>query len=161
MRMKQGDLKSLLAAVVLPEAVGSVGGLATASSVNGWYRHILKPSWNPPSWVFAPVWTTLYLMMGIASWLVWRERETNPESSSALKFYGVQLALNAAWTPLFFGWRKIGWAALEIGVMWAAILGTAVRFYRVRPLAGFLLLPYTLWVTFATVLNATIWRLNR
>ncbi len=161
MDVKVEDVKSLLAAVAIPQVAGGIGGVATASSVKTWYRTIKKPAWNPPNWVFGPVWTTLYLLMGVASWLVWRERGREDEKKTALAWYGAQLGLNTLWSLIFFGGRKIGLAGLEIGLLWTAILGTAVRFYRIRPLAGLLLVPYALWTTFAAVLNATVWRLNK
>jgi translocator protein len=161
MNVKTEDLKSLLAAVVIPQAAGGIGAVATASSVKTWYQTLKKPAWNPPSWIFGPVWTILYLMMGVASWLVWREQGRGEEKKTALAWYGTQLGLNTLWSLVFFGLRRIGLAGLEIGLLWTAILGTAVRFYRLRPLAGLLLVPYALWTTFAAILNATVWRLNK
>ncbi len=161
MELKRDDIKSLAAAVVIPQAAGGIGAVATASSVKTWYQTIKKPAWNPPAWVFGPVWTSLYLMMGLASWLVWKEPRKNGDKQAALAWYGAQLGLNTLWSLIFFGGRRIGLAALEIGLLWSAIAGAAVRFYRIRPLAGLLLVPYLLWTTFAAVLNATVWRLNR
>ncbi len=121
-----------------------------------WYASLNKPSWNPPSWVFGPVWTLLYIAMAIAAWLVWRRGGQR----RALTFYAVQLVLNAAWTPLFFGLKMPGLAFAEILLLLATIIVTARTFSRVMPLAGLLLVPYAAWVTFAAYLNFTLWRLN-
>jgi tryptophan-rich sensory protein len=123
-----------------------------------WYAALAKPAWTPPSWVFPPVWAALYLLMGIAAWLIWRTG--GARSRRPLALFAVQLALNAAWSWLFFGEHRIGAALLDIVLLWVAIRMTASGFFRVRPAAGVLLLPYLAWVTFAAALNASIWRLN-
>ncbi len=128
-------------------------------STGGWYAGLVKPSWNPPSWLFGPVWTALYAMMAVAAWRVWQEGGWQTQKR-ALGLYLLQWALNALWTPIFFGLRRPGWAFAEILVLDAAVLGTLAAFWRVKWLAGALLVPYTLWVVFATILNFTIWRLN-
>lgn len=153
--------RSLIVALLVPQAFAAVGAVATASSVTSWYRSLRKPSWNPPDWLFGPVWTVLYAMMGVASWLVWQRRREDRRAGGALTVYGAQLALNALWSVLFFGARRVGWALAELTLLWALIAATIVRFYRIRPLAAALLLPYQLWSTFAAALNAAIWRLNR
>ena len=140
-------------------AAGAVGGWATAGSVTTWYPTLHKPSWNPPPWVFAPVWTVLYLMMGTAAWLVWRKLGWS-RGAAPLGIFAVQLALNAAWSPLFFGMRSPAAALVDIVLLWAALAATIVAFRRAVPLAGALLVPYLLWVSFATALNFAIWRLN-
>ncbi len=153
---------SLLIAFLLPLLAGGVGTIATSSSLTGWYPRLKKPAWNPPAWVFGPVWTLLYLMMGGASWFVWQKRPANNLAvRNALTWYGLQLGLNSLWSFIFFGWRRIDLALIEITALWAAILATLIKFYRIRPISGWLLLPYFLWSSFATVLNATIWWLNR
>ena len=124
-----------------------------------WYAALIKPSWNPPSSVFAPVWTTLYLLMGVAAWLVWREAGF-AGARVALSLFIVQLVLNALWSYLFFGLQRPLSAFVEIIVLWCAILGTLVSFWRVHPTAGALLIPYLLWVSFASALNYQLWRLN-
>ena len=139
-------------------AAAAVGGWASANAP-GFYALLQKPSWAPPAAVFGPVWTVLYLLMAIAAWLVWREgrgRDTRP----ALSVYLVQLAMNALWTWIFFTWRQGGWALAEIITLWVMIFLTIIAFYRIRPLAGFLLLPYLTWVSFAAGLNAMLWRMN-
>jgi len=121
-----------------------------------WYASLVKPEWNPPSWIFGPVWTLLYLMMAVAAWLVWKREGWR----RALGFYAVQLVLNATWTPVFFGAREPGWALVVIIALWAAILCTLIAFLRVRKIAGILLVPYAAWVSFAAFLNFTLWQLN-
>ena len=124
-----------------------------------WYEALRKPSWNPPAWIFGPVWTALYLMMATAAWLVWR-RGGWAVQRRPLTLYLVQLALNAAWTPLFFGLKMPGLAFAEILVLLAAIAATAFVFRRASIAAALLFAPYIAWVSFATILNFTLWRLN-
>ena len=119
-----------------------------------------KPVWNPPGWLFGPVWTALYTIMAIAAWLVWR-RGGFAGQRVALSLFLLQLFFNALWSPLFFGWHQPGLAFVDIVLMWVTLLGTVIAFWKVRPLAGALLLPYLAWVTFASALNFTIWQLNR
>lgn len=124
-----------------------------------WYAAIEKPSWTPPNWVFGPVWIILYLIMPIPAWLVWRER-ARALVWPALAVYTLQLVLNALWSMFFFGWNRIGLALVDILALEALILATVILFWRIRPLAGALLLPYLAWVGFASALNFEIWRLN-
>jgi tryptophan-rich sensory protein len=147
-------------------AVGLVGWLVlcfAAAAVGArykpgaWYAGLRKPAWNPPKWLFAPVWTLLYAMMAVAAWLVWRDVGLSRE----VGLFVVQLVLNAAWTWLFFGLKRPGLAFADIVALWLAILATLVAFWSVRPLAALLLAPYLAWVTFAAALNAALWRLNR
>jgi benzodiazapine receptor len=134
---------------------------ATAAFVktDGWYAQIAKPTWNPPSWVFGPVWTALYMMMAMAAWLIWRRGGWKVQRGP-LTLYLVQLALNALWTPLFFGLHRPDLAFFEIVILAVAIYTTVIVFWNVKRSAGLLLVPYALWTTFAAVLNFTIWRLN-
>jgi benzodiazapine receptor len=141
-------------------AVGGLGSIFTTSSVRDWYPVLQKPSWNPPAWVFGPVWTMLYIMMAIAAWLVWRRRGP-VHVNSALGLFVLQLILNALWSPLFFGLRSPLAGLLDIVPLWAAIFATLLFFWKISPVAGVLLLPYWLWVSFATALNFAIWKLNR
>jgi tryptophan-rich sensory protein len=156
----------LIVSVAVPLALGGIGGAITAGAIPGWYATLAKPSWNPPSWLFGPVWTVLYVAMGVAAWRVWRAGRTplppaqGPVVRRALIAYGVQLALNASWTPVFFGLKRIDIALVIIVAMLLAIAETTRRFYRVDRRAALLLLPYLAWVAFATVLNARIWQLN-
>ncbi|HYE33445.1 MAG TPA: TspO/MBR family protein [Methylomirabilota bacterium] len=124
-----------------------------------WYASLRKPSWNPPSWVFGPVWTALYTLMAVAAWLVWRQGGFAAQRP-ALTIFVVQLALNAAWTPLFFGLHWMGVAFTEIVLLWVAIGATIVAFHPVSRAAAWLLVPYLAWVSFAAALNFTLWRLN-
>ena len=144
---------ALLGFIVLTFLAPAAGAF---SPPGAWYQSIEKPSWNPPSWIFGPVWTLLYLGMAVAAWLVWKRGG----QGHALRLYVVQLALNAAWTPIFFGAHQIVWALLEIVLLWGAVLITLVNFRRVSPAAGWLFVPYLAWVSFATFLNFTLWRLN-
>lgn len=151
----------LLVAIAFPLGAGVLGSIPTASAIPTWYRQIEKPPWNPPSWVFGPVWTALYTLMGTAVWLVWRLGPEKPEVRTALGLYSGQLILNALWTPIFFGLRAPGLALAEIVPLWGLLAATVVQFFRLKPVAGLLLLPYLMWTTFATALTAEIWRLNR
>ncbi len=138
--------------------VAAVGGLLTSFGVGDWYGSLQKPAWNPPSWLFGPVWTALYITMALAAWMVWMRHA--PSAKLALTLWAVQLALNLIWSALFFYMRQPGWAFLEIIVLLAAIAATAITFFRVSPWAAALLIPYLAWVSFASFLNYTIWRLN-
>ncbi len=139
-------------------AVAALGGWLTSFGVGGWYAALQKPAWNPPSWLFGPVWTALYITIAVAAWLVWMRHA--PLGRLALTLWAVQLALNLAWSALFFYMRQPGWAFLEIIVLLAAIVATAITFFRISPWAGALLIPYIAWVSFASALNFAIWRLN-
>jgi tryptophan-rich sensory protein len=148
-------LAGWLVACFAVAAIGSVASLEAPS----FYGRLAQPSWSPPAAVFGPVWTTLYAMMAVAAWLVWREGPS-PATRRALVLFVAQLAANALWSWLFFRWRLGGLAFAEILVLWALIAATLVAFWRVRPLAGALLVPYLAWVSFATALNFTLWRAN-
>jgi tryptophan-rich sensory protein len=158
-RGRRGDLLGLSAALFVCFATAALGGAFTAAGLGPWYDGLAKPAWRPPDAAFGPVWTALFALMAVAAWLVGRER-AHPGRRAALAWFATQLALNAAWSWLFFTLRSPGAALAEIGLLWAAILGTVVVCGRVRPAAGVLLLPYLAWVTFAAALNLAIWRLN-
>ena len=149
----------LAVSLALSLGAGLVGGLATASSVKSWYPSLAKPAWTPPDWLFGPVWTLLYLMMGLAAWLVWRQAEAG-RARRPLLLYALQLLLNTCWSLLFFGLRSPGLALLEILLLWLAIAATLWAFARVRGWAAALLAPYLAWVSFAVALNFAIWRMN-
>lgn len=156
MRITIGDAVSVGA----PLAVGGIGGVATVSSLQTWYRTLRKPAWNPPDAVFGPVWTTLYLLMGVA--LALARRAPSQEGRGRVEAaFGLQLALNLAWSFAFFSARSPAAGVAVILVLWASIVATILEFGRVRRVAALLLLPYLAWVTFATILNLEIWRLNR
>ena len=124
-----------------------------------WYQALNKPFWNPPSWLFGPVWTTLYTLMGIAAWLIWKEFGFS-DAKTALSFFLVQLVLNGLWSQIFFGMQEPGWAFAEIILLLAAIVVTTILFFRKKRAAGWLMVPYIAWVSFATVLNGAIWLMN-
>lgn len=149
----------LVGFLVLVFAAAALGSALTTSSLGPWYESLNKPSWNPPNWVFGPVWTVIYIMMAVAAWLVWR-RDGWRQSQVPLAWFAVQLALNVAWSGLFFGLRSPGLALVDIAALWIALAITATLFWRRVPAAGVLLVPYLAWSSFAAVLNATIWRLN-
>ena len=138
-------------------AAGVIGSAATFENVRSWYPTLAKPSWNPPSWVFGPVWTTLYVLMGTAAWRVWRH---GPGTGKWVGGYFAHLGLNALWSVLFFGLKRPDWALAEIVVLWAVLVWQLIGFWRIDRVAGLIWLPYVLWVSFATVLNATLVRLN-
>jgi len=140
-------------------AVSAVGGAITATSVGTWYPTLAKPAFTPPDWLFPPVWTTLFVLMGIAAWRVWRRAGWNP-ARPALGVFAVQLALNLGWSFLFFGLQWVGAALVEIVLLLAAIVWTGARFTRIDRPAALLLVPYALWVAFAAVLTAAIWLAN-
>ncbi len=147
----------LLAWVAGVEAVGAISAMVVRRGA--WYTALAKPAWTPPDWVFAPVWVALYATMAVAAWMVWRERD-RLTVRKALIWFGVQLAFNALWNPLFFGFRRLDLAMLDLSLLWVAILLTMRNFHRVRAVAGWLLVPYLAWVTFAGALTLSIWVRN-
>ena len=149
----------LVVLVGLCLAVGALGGWVTADSVKTWYTTINKPSFTPPNWVFGPVWTVLYVLMGVAAWRVWCKARPD-QLRVPLALFAVQLALNLAWSVVFFGAHRIGGAVVVIVGLEAALLATMVAFRRIDGLAALLLVPYALWVVFAAVLNIAAWQLN-
>ena len=148
-------------AVAVPLAVGGLSGFVTARSVATWYPTLTKPFFNPPAWVFGPTWTVLYIMMGVAAFLVWRQGFSTKDVRLALTLFAAQLALNGLWSILFFGLQSPGLAFAEILLLWLSIVATVWIFRRVVPAAALLMLPYLAWVSFAAVLNGSIWMLNR
>ena len=150
----------LILSVVCTVGLGLAGGLFTAPEIQGWFLHLQKPSWNPPNWLFAPVWTTLYILMGIAFFLIWKTKSVADIKQWAIIIFIAQFALNLAWSYIFFKEHQPGWAFVDIVVLWLAILCTIIGFSRVNKLATWLLVPYISWVSFAALLNYTIWQLN-
>lgn len=144
--------------LLLVFAVAGIGGAATSSSVGGWYQTLAKPSFNPPDWIFGPVWTTLYALMALAAALAWRRG--GARRRPAIIWFCIQLALNLGWSLLFFGLQMIGAALICLILLWPAIAVTLRHFWAIDRLAGLLLVPYLAWVGFAGVLNLMIWRLN-
>ena len=149
----------LFFSLLITLAVGGFSGYATASNIDIWYAKINKPSFNPPNWIFGPVWTVLYILLGIALYLIWK-LPASANRTAALAFFGIQLLLNFAWSFIFFNFHFVGWAFVEIVVMWFFILLTILQFSPLSKTAIWLMLPYLLWVSFAAVLNFAIWKLN-
>ncbi len=146
--------------LALPLAIGGLGGFLTFQSVKTWYVTLHKPTFNPPNWIFGPVWTTLYILMGIASFLVWQKRKESSMYKSAVAIYLIQLVLNLMWSYLFFYKHQIGWALAEIVLLLTMIVVNAVVYYKINKTAAWLYLPYILWVSFATYLTYSIFTLN-
>ncbi|MEM9555316.1 MAG: TspO/MBR family protein [Acidobacteriota bacterium] len=155
--MSSSTLKSLAALGGFLAVSFSAAVLASASPPGAWYETLAKPSWNPPSWVFGPVWTLLYIMIAVAAWRIWLR---GADRVSALGAWGVQMVLNALWSWLFFGLQRPDLAFAEICLLWLTIVVTLVLFWRRERLAGALLVPYLVWVSFAALLNFTLWQLN-
>ena len=147
---------TLIAWLAICFAAAATGVFVTMGQ---WFADLNKPSWNPPSWLFGPVWTLLYIAMAVAAWLVWRTGGWKLRTP-ALALFMFQWLLNALWTPLFFGLHRIDLALIDITLMWLAIAATIAAFYRISKSSAYLLIPYLAWVTFATALNFAIWRIN-
>ena len=156
--IKRNEFIKLIVCVGISELAGIIGAIFTVSAIPSWYATLHKPALNPPSWVFGPVWTTLYLLMGISLWLVWKSDSS--EKKRAMWLFAVQLALNAIWSPIFFGAHSLGNALAVIVLMWAAIVFTIISFAKISKTAAWLLVPYILWVSFAAYLNYAIWAMN-
>ncbi len=150
----------LVISILIPLLVGAISGLFTASGVKGWYVSAVKPAFNPPNWIFGPVWTILYIMMGIALYLVWKVAADKQLKKTAIILFAVQLALNFCWSFIFFKMQEPGWAFAEILLLWLMILLTIIWFGKISSTAAWLLVPYICWVSFASVLNFSIWQLN-
>jgi tryptophan-rich sensory protein len=150
----------LAAAILFCLIAGSLGSLVTGTGPGSWYAQLAKPLFQPPDWIFAPVWTLLFILMGIALYLIWEQGTERPEVRYAIYVFCMQFALNILWSFLFFGLQSPLLALLDIIVLWWAILATTMIFYKVRKSAAYLLLPYFAWVSFATILNASIYFLN-
>ena len=155
MNRKAIEFLTLFALLATTLAVGFLASQVTVPSIPGWYAGLHKPSFNPPNWLFAPVWTTLYVLMAVAAWRTWRKAGVRP-----LGLYALQLALNGAWSFIFFGAHAIGLALAEIVLLMVLVLAAMWRFWRTDRIAGLLFVPYAGWVLFAGLLNAAIWRLN-
>lgn len=155
------NLLRLVASIALCEAAGVIGGIFTARSVKTWYRELEKPWFSPPSWIFGPVWITLYAMMGVALYLIWQKRTEVPGADLAIGVFMIQLLLNVAWSFFFFGLRSPLFGFIEIVFLWISIAATVVLFWKISTAPGALLVPYLIWVTFASVLTYSIWQLNR
>lgn len=161
MRRYARSIGPRLVALALPLAAGALGSLATRGAVRTWYRTLERPDWTPPDAVFGPVWTVLYLLMGHASWRVWRRGWRRRDVRVALALYAVHLPLNVLWSVVFFGWQRVDLAAIEIVLLLLVIGLVTERFARIDRVAGALFVPYLAWVAFATALNIRIWQLDR
>ena len=146
--------------IFISQAAGLVGSFFTSPAIPTWYATLNKPSFNPPSWLFGPVWITLYTLMGLAAWLVWQKWGESTLAKGAVILFLVHLVFNSLWSILFFGLQNPGLAFIEIIILWLMILALIIIFYRIDKRAAYLLVPYILWVSFAAVLNFSIWRLN-
>ena len=158
--MKINNFFRLIIAIGVSLLAGVVGSFFTTPSIAGWYAGIVKPALNPPAWVFGPVWTTLFALMGIAAFLVWKKGLDRRDVKIALGIFLGQLALNTLWSIIFFGLHSPGGALIEIAFLWLAILATIIAFAKISKPAAWLLAPYILWVSFAMYLNYVIWALN-
>jgi len=150
----------LIFAILLCELAGVIGAFFTIPSIEGWYYELIKPSFSPPNWLFGPVWTILYFLMGVSAYLVWERGIKKKNVKNSLLIFGVQLVLNILWSILFFGLQSPLLGFICIVLLWIAIAVTIIKFYRISKTAGLLQVPYILWVTFATVLNFFIWIVN-
>ncbi|MGB3006227.1 MAG: TspO/MBR family protein [Chitinophagaceae bacterium] len=155
------NILKLIISLAIPLAIGATSGFFTVSGVESWFQTINKPTWNPPNWIFGPVWTTLYVMMGIAFFIIWKSEIRSELKKSAIVLFAVQLVLNFFWSFIFFNQHEIGWALVEIIVMWFFILFSIFAFGNISKTAAWLMVPYISWVSFATILNYTIWQLNK
>ena len=150
---------TLVICLLIPMAIGGISGFATATSIADWYVTLNKPSFNPPNYLFAPVWTLLYLLMGVSLFTIWRS-QIGQNRTNALFIFTIQLTFNFFWSFLFFKFNLLGLALVEIVLLWTSILLMIIIFKRISKLAAFLQIPYLLWVSFATILNSAIWFLN-
>lgn len=152
---------ALIVSLLITLGIGAVAGLFTEPEIKTWYIYLHKPTFNPPNWIFAPVWTSLYILIGISAWMIWKQRNSMPGYTSAKNIYFVQLFFNFLWSIVFFGTHQIFGAIIIIALLWVCIIINMGKFARLNKTAAWLLLPYLLWVSFAGVLNVSIYLLNR
>jgi len=157
---KTSNIIKLLISIIVCECAGLIGSIFTMGAIPTWYATLQKPAFTPPNWLFAPVWSTLYLLMGIAAFLIWRKGLDIQQVRIALIIFLIQLVLNILWSVVFFGLEAPLYGLIEIVILWIAILITILRFWKISLVAAWLLVPYILWVSVATALNASIWVLN-
>lgn len=158
--MRVNNFFKLIIAIAVSEVAGIIGSVFTMSAIPTWYAGLAKSSLNPPAWIFGPVWTTLFAIMGVAAWLIWKNGITRKDVKIALIIFDIQLILNVLWSIIFFGWHSPGWAFVEIIFLWIAILATIIIFAKISRPAAWLLAPYIIWVSFAGYLNFSIWQIN-
>ncbi len=149
----------LLLSVLTAQAAGAIGSYFTFPNISSWYNLLHKPTFSPPNWLFGPVWTLLYTLMGIAAWLIWNQHKKK-NTATAIALYGFQLALNLLWSIVFFGWHNITGGLMVIALLWLMILATIIEFWKLSRPAAYLLIPYLAWVSFASLLNFALWQLN-
>ncbi|OGF47614.1 MAG: TspO protein [Candidatus Firestonebacteria bacterium RIFOXYC2_FULL_39_67] len=159
--MKTGNALKLTASIIICELIGILGAIFTMPAVKSWYMEINKPSFNPPNWIFGPAWTTLYLLMGIAFFLIWEKGLKNSKVKNAAVVFIIQLIVNFLWSVIFFGGRSYFGGLITIVILWLLILANIIMFYRISKPAGLILIPYILWVSFASILNYYIFILNK
>lgn len=158
--MKPKDIVVPILCVALPLIAGGISGALTSSAITGWYATLVKPSFNPPNYLFGPVWTALYVMMGVSLYMIYQSQQSEARSNALLVFC-LQLFLNFWWSIFFFSFQRPDIALVEIGLLWLSIIWMIFSFRKIKPLAGYLQIPYLCWVSFASILNAAIWWLNR
>jgi len=158
--MNIANFFKLLVSLILPIGLGSLAGIFTTKEIAGWYAFLNKPSFNPPSYLFGPVWTALYILMGVSMFIIWNTPKTELRQK-ALAIFGIQLFFNFWWSILFFSFHTVFLSVIDILLMWTLIIYMISLFKRIKPVAAYLQIPYLLWVSFATVLNISIWYLNR
>lgn len=157
--MSKTQILKLLVSIILPLSLGAIAGMFTSQSVPEWYATLNRPSFNPPDWIFGPVWTALYVLMGISLFLVWKQ-DVSKARNLAILIFLLQLLLNFAWSFIFFYFNMIGLALVEIVLLWISIVVMLILFYKIKPISSYINIPYLLWVTFASVLNASYYLLN-
>jgi translocator protein len=157
--VKRSDITKLVIAILIPLALGAIAGRFTAQAVPDWFASLNRPSFSPPNWIFGPVWTVLYILLGISLFLIWKQIPSK-QRNNALWIFSLQMFLNFIWSFVFFYFHQIGLALIVIIGLWISIIFMLISFYKIKPLAAYLNMPYLLWVTFASVLNAGYFILN-
>ncbi|MBI5680123.1 MAG: tryptophan-rich sensory protein [Methanobacterium sp.] len=157
---KRNDIIKLVVAILIPLIIGFIGSIATLGAIPTFFAALAKPAWAPPNWAFGPIWTTLYILMGIALFLIWRKGLERKDVKIAIGIFGLQIILNLLWSLIFFGTQNILGGLIEIVFLWIAVLVNIILFYKISKVAGILLLPYIIWITIASYLNYTIYVLN-
>ena len=158
--MNKSQIVKLIFSLLLPLGLGSIAGLFTAEAVSEWYATLNRPSFNPPNWVFGPVWTTLYILLGFSFFLIWKQ-EASRQRNQAIIIFLVQMALNFGWSFIFFYFNMISLALVEIVLLWISIVIMLFLFYKIKPAAAYMNIPYLIWVSFASILNTSYYLLNR
>lgn len=154
------NYRRLVISFIIPQAVGILGSFFTVSTLLNWYTVLNKPSFTPPNWVFGPIWILLYFLMGASAYIVWQKTDGNNLAKNSLILFFIHLIFNAAWMPIFFGLRNINLALFDIIIIWLFIVILIIKFFKISRASAYLLIPYLIWVSYATALNYYIWRLN-